>query len=106
MRIPPDQRSPYDRRGEPLVETQAHPRLLETKAGHGLRPPPVDPLADDRVLALAAFCEVAGISIATLRRLIKTGDGPRVTWLSARRCGVRVRHGREWLDGRATGAAA
>jgi hypothetical protein len=63
-------------------------------------------MADDRVLALADFCEIAGFSIATLRRLIKSGDGPTITWLSARRCGVRVRHGRAWLDARSGGHAA
>src|SRR5262249_50720616 len=55
-------------------------------------------LVDDRVMSLLEFSEVAGVSIATLRRLIKAGGGPPVTWVSSRRCGIRVRHGREWLD--------
>ena len=55
-------------------------------------------LVDDRVMSLLEFSEVAGVSVATLRRLIKAGGGPPVTWVSSRRCGIRVRHGREWLD--------
>ena len=55
-------------------------------------------LVDDRVMSLLEFSEVAGVSVATLRRLIKAGEGPPVTWVSSRRCGIRVRHGREWLD--------
>jgi hypothetical protein len=55
-------------------------------------------LVDYRVLSLLEFSEVAGVSVATLRRLIKAGRGPRVTWMSSRRCGIRIRHGREWLD--------
>jgi hypothetical protein len=49
-------------------------------------------------MSLLEFSEVAGVSVATLRRLIKAGGGPPVTWVSSRRCGIRVRHGREWLD--------
>jgi predicted DNA-binding transcriptional regulator AlpA len=63
-------------------------------------------MADDRVITLTDFCKVAGVSIATLRRLIKSGEAPPITWLSTRRCGIRVRHGREWLDARTTSAAA
>jgi predicted DNA-binding transcriptional regulator AlpA len=60
----------------------------------------------DQVLNLHQFAALAGISIATLRRLIKAGKGPTVTWLSARRCGVRLKHGRAWLDARAVPEAA
>lgn len=56
-------------------------------------------LVDDRVMTLLEFSAVAGVSVATLRRLIKAGRGPSVTWMSWRRCGIRLRHGREWLDG-------
>ncbi|HZM87017.1 MAG TPA: hypothetical protein VFF31_10880 [Blastocatellia bacterium] len=60
-------------------------------------------LADDRVLSYAEFANIAGISLVTLRRTIAAHDGPIVTKLSQRRRGIRVRHGREWLDARATG---
>ena len=42
----------------------------------------IDP---DRVLPLPAWCERNGFSEATGRRLIKSGEGPTVTWLSKRR---------------------
>jgi predicted DNA-binding transcriptional regulator AlpA len=58
---------------------------------------PVDP---DRVMPLIAWCNRCGFSEATGRRLIKTGQGPVVTWLSERRMGIRERHHREWLDSR------
>ena len=60
-------------------------------------------LADDRVLTLAEFAKIAGISLVTLRRRIAAHDGPIVTKLSERRLGIRVRHAREWLDARASG---
>ncbi len=62
-------------------------------------PIPAD-LEHDRVLTIAQAAVIAGVSVATLRREIKAGRGPRVTWLSMRRCGIRVRHLREWLDAR------
>lgn len=77
------------------------------------RPGPVDqvspfPLgaADDQVMPLRQFAALAGISIATLRRRIAAGDGPIITRLSQRRLGVRLRHGRQWLDARSSASAA
>jgi len=61
--------------------------------GGGLHP--------DRVYPLAYFADLAGVSLATLRRLIRAGDGPQVTRLSERRVGIRGRHGTTWLDSRA-----
>jgi predicted transcriptional regulator len=60
-------------------------------------------LADDRVLTLSEFANIAGISLVTLRRIIAARSGPIVTKLSERRLGIRVRHAREWLDARASG---
>ena len=59
-------------------------------------------LADDRVLSLSEFAEIAGISLVTLRRMIAARNGPIVTKLSERRLGIRVRHARQWLDARAS----
>jgi predicted DNA-binding transcriptional regulator AlpA len=53
---------------------------------------------DDMVMTLAEFAMAAGISIATVRRRIADGTGPRIVHLSARRIGVRVRDYRAWLD--------
>jgi hypothetical protein len=52
------------------------------------------------VLSLRETAAMIGISYVSLRRLIAQGDGPRVTNLSARRRGVRLRHALEWLDNR------
>jgi hypothetical protein len=54
-----------------------------------------------RIHSLEEFAEMMGISIATLRRLIKAGLGPTITRMSARRIGVRDDHGRRWQDSRA-----
>jgi len=54
----------------------------------------------DFVLSINEFSRLAGVSIATARRLIAADDGPIVTRLSERRIGIRMRHAREWLDAR------
>jgi predicted DNA-binding transcriptional regulator AlpA len=56
------------------------------------------PMAEDRIISLAEFAAIAGISLITLRRLIARKQGPPVTKISPRRLGIRVRHGRAWLD--------
>lgn len=58
----------------------------------------------DRVRSLPETAAVAGVSIATLRRLIAGGKGPKVTQLSARRIGIRESHLAQWLDARARDA--
>jgi hypothetical protein len=55
----------------------------------------------NRIRSLREYAELNGISIATLRRLIRNGDGPMTTRMSARRVGVRDDHGRQWQDARA-----
>jgi predicted DNA-binding transcriptional regulator AlpA len=62
-------------------------------------------LSNDRILPLPLMAELASISIATLRRLIDSKQGPRLTRLSARRIGIRVSHAREWLEARAQRSA-
>jgi predicted DNA-binding transcriptional regulator AlpA len=54
-----------------------------------------------RIHSLKEFAELMGISIATLRRMIRTGVGPTITRMSARRVGIRDDHGRQWQDARA-----
>jgi hypothetical protein len=57
--------------------------------------------ADDLVVdPLAVVAEECRMSIATLRREIARGRGPKITHLSERRQGVQRRHRREWLDAR------
>ncbi len=62
-------------------------------------------LLADKVYDLPTFAVFAGISLATLRRLIRAGDGPQITGVSQRRVGVRGRHGSAWLDSRAKAVA-
>jgi hypothetical protein len=57
--------------------------------------------SDDEVRSFRAWCEACGISLATGRRIVKSGRGPVITHLSDRRIGVRGRHHRNWLDERA-----
>jgi hypothetical protein len=53
-----------------------------------------------RVFSFNKFCELSGFSPRTGRRLLVSGDGPKVTKLSDRRIGIREDHYREWLDKR------
>jgi hypothetical protein len=62
-----------------------------------------DDLVVDPLRVVATECRM---SLATLRREIAAGRGPKVTQLSARRFGVQRRHRREWLDARTTNVAA
>jgi hypothetical protein len=55
---------------------------------------------EDQVETIDEFSKSVGLHPVTVRRLIKRGEGPTITWMSARRMGVRVRHKREWLDSR------
>ena len=54
----------------------------------------------DHVISFKEAADVCGFSIATLRRLIDRGDGPKMTQLSPRRLGFRESHLTEWLDAR------
>jgi hypothetical protein len=58
----------------------------------------------DSVGSFAEWCVRVGVSPATGRRLIASGRGPRVTWLSERRMGIRERDHITWLDSCAVGA--
>jgi hypothetical protein len=54
-----------------------------------------------RVLTFAQWCALNGISLATGRRILKSGKGPVVTQLSDRRIGISVRANAEWQAARA-----
>jgi predicted DNA-binding transcriptional regulator AlpA len=56
--------------------------------------------APDRVITIKEVASRIGLSVITLQRLIRTGDGPPVTKLSTRRHGVRESHLERWLDSR------
>ena len=57
-------------------------------------------LADQRVMTVAEFSDLNAISIATAKRLLRSGEGPRVLRLSTKRIGVRVIDNREWQEAR------
>jgi hypothetical protein len=59
----------------------------------------------DRVSPFDEWCKRIGVSLATGRRLLASGKGPKVTRLSERRIGIRERHHRAWLDAHVEAAA-
>jgi hypothetical protein len=125
--VPPEQGSPYgdcatadiagrreaDRRSsrvevEQDATDEAPPAPRASKQpGAAPRPPlipqhaPQPPPDLDAVCSFRVWCRRIGVSEATGRRLLASGKGPRITWLSTRRMGVRERHHVEWLDARA-----
>ena len=56
--------------------------------------------SDDRVVSLIAAAQTADVSLATLRRRIADGSGPRIVRVTERRVGIRVRDLKAWLDAR------
>jgi hypothetical protein len=57
--------------------------------------------ADELVfLTLNQYALRRGVSMATVKREIKAGDGPKLTQLSKRRVGIRLDHYREDCDRR------
>jgi hypothetical protein len=57
-------------------------------------------LDDLCVTPFPEWCEAKGFSYSTGRRLLQSGQGPKITKLTARLLGVQRRHDREWLDRR------
>jgi predicted DNA-binding transcriptional regulator AlpA len=69
---------------------------------HFKEPLPTE-LLDLRVLTLQEVADLCGISLATLKRLIADGQGPRTIQLSTRRVGVRVIDYKQWQQDRLRG---
>ena len=57
-------------------------------------------LDDQRVMTLRQWSEVNGFSWDTGRRLIRSGQGPKILQLSPRRIGITVAANREWQQAR------
>ena len=55
----------------------------------------------DRVLTFAEWCALNKIGQRTGRRIIRSGTGPVVTQLSARRIGITVANNRHWQASKA-----
>jgi len=54
-----------------------------------------------RILSFADWCRLNGISLATGRRILKSGKGPTVIRLSDRRIGISVAANAAWQEARA-----
>lgn len=72
-----------------------------------------DPLRDReielnqfRALSFSQWCTLNGISPATGRRILRSGRGPPVVQLSARRIGITIGANAEWQASRARSAEA
>ncbi|MFY9771167.1 MAG: hypothetical protein WBG18_26115 [Xanthobacteraceae bacterium] len=59
-------------------------------------------MLEDRVVRIGDAASTIGVCPETLRRYIVRGVGPRVTRLSERKVGIRIRDLRAWLESRAT----
>jgi predicted site-specific integrase-resolvase len=57
-------------------------------------------LDDQRVMTIDQWCQLNGFSWWTGQRLIKSGQGPKITQLSPRRIGVTVANNRKWQAAR------
>jgi hypothetical protein len=56
-----------------------------------------------RVMSFRAWCDLNNFSIPTGRRIIASGEGPKITQLASRRIGIREDHNAEWQDSRIIG---
>jgi predicted DNA-binding transcriptional regulator AlpA len=63
--------------------------------------PLVDP--SRAVWTLRQFLTQTGLSKGTLYRMWAAGEGPRRTYLSTRRMGIRAGDASDWLDARSAG---
>jgi len=52
----------------------------------------------NRIMSIQEWCDRNGFSLATGWRIRKSGDGPKVTQVSARRIGIREDHHSEWFN--------
>ena len=58
-------------------------------------------LNQHQIIKFVDWCRLNGISMATGRRILKSGKGPVITQLSDRRIGISVRANAEWQAARA-----
>jgi hypothetical protein len=58
-----------------------------------------------KVLTVDEWCRWNGFSNATGKRVLKSGNGPKVIQLSSKRIGIRVLDNAEWQDHRARSAS-
>jgi hypothetical protein len=70
-------------------------------------PTPINiPFHPDQVLSDELLASLMGVSIDTVQRNRARGDGPKLTQLSQRRHGTRMRDYQTWLDSKRKGQDA
>jgi predicted DNA-binding transcriptional regulator AlpA len=57
-------------------------------------------LNDHQVLRVPEWAALANISVRSARRLMASGDGPKVVRLSSRRIGITVASHKAWIAAR------
>jgi len=78
-------------------------REFERRAAQRRRSNPAtdrESLEQFRILSFAQWCALNGISLATGRRILKSGKGPAVIRLSDRRLGISVGANAAWQAAR------
>ena len=58
---------------------------------------------DSKVLSTRQWCALNGFSVATGKRILKSGDGPCIIQLSTNRIGIRVIDNVRWQEARLRG---
>jgi hypothetical protein len=60
------------------------------------------PLASEprRILTLREWAELNSLGLTNAKQIIASGNGPKITQLSARRIGIREDHAAEWQAAR------
>jgi hypothetical protein len=83
-----------------MAATPASP--ISENGRHGAaRRRALDPALDDeRLLSFTDWCRLNSLSEDTGRRLLRSGQGPRVIRLSKRRLGISIADNRAWRAAR------
>jgi predicted DNA-binding transcriptional regulator AlpA len=58
----------------------------------------------NRIRSIRDAAGILGVSYATLKRMLASGEGPKVTKLTTRRIGIQDQHIQQWMQARVTAA--
>jgi predicted DNA-binding transcriptional regulator AlpA len=61
-------------------------------------------IATNHVRSIKDAATILGLSYATLKRMLASGEGPKITRLTQRRIGIQARHIEEWMQARVSAA--
>ena len=93
-------RSPLDI----MIPNTKHKRSRAHKRGPPAKPPGYWPIRRSAgVLPFDIWCRLNNLSPRTGRRILASGNGPRVTQLSSNRIGITYADNRAWQESRARG---